>query len=135
MVMKILKNQIFFLLNMILLVSCLSNKKLIPSIDGYYRVKVYKSVMSNRTIIFGNLYEYKTNEPLVISAVKLNNTIPYKSDFTGKYKIVLNHPDTYTFTGVGMPYRFTETDPIKVNVGDSIRIDFYLKPDNTPLVD
>ncbi len=126
--------KITVLLNVILFGGCSSNKKLIPSINGYYRIKFYKSPCTNRTIIFGNIYEHQTDFPVHISAVKLNNYRPYKADLSGKYKFKVK-PDKYTFTGVGMPYKWVETEPIIVKQGDSIRIDFYLKPDNTPLVD
>jgi hypothetical protein len=125
---------VFLLCNVILIGGCSSKKELIPSINGYYRIHFYKSKSSDRTVIFGNIYEYKTNIPLPVSAVKINNYISYKADTTGKYKFSVK-PDTYTFTGIGLPYRFAGTDLIKVNLGDSVKIDFYLKPDITPLSD
>ena len=132
--MKILKIKIIFLLNVILVVACSSNKKLIPSINGYYRIKFYKSPSTNRTIIFGNIYEYKTNQPLPLSVGKVNDYFRHNADIKGKYKFTVM-PDNLIFTGAAYPYKFAETNSINVHKGDSIRIDFYLKPVVTPIID
>ena len=132
--MKTLKNQILVLLNMILFVNCSSNKKLIPSINGYYTIKFYKSSSTNRTVILGNIYEYKTNLPLPLSVVKVNDYFRHNADIKGKYKFTVL-PDNLIFTGTAYPYKYAETNSIDVHKGDSIRIDFYLKPVVTPIYD
>lgn len=132
--MKNFGKQSILLLYIILFIGCLPNKKLIPSIPGYYRIHFYKSSSTGRTIIFGNIREYKTNSTIPISAVKLDNVLSYKADSAGRYKFTVK-PNKYTFTGIGMPFRSAETDPIIVKRGDSVRIDFYLKPDPLILLD
>jgi len=41
----------------------------------------------------------------------------------------------YRFTGKAMPYEFVETKAIAVSKGDSIKINFYLKPYTKPIID
>lgn len=132
--MRSLKTNIYFIFSLALLFSCSSNKKLTPSISGYYKIKIYKSTLKNKAVIFGHIYEYKTTYSIPFSVVKVNNVFINKADVNGIYSFVIQ-PQTCFLRSTAISYKFTEVEKLKISSGDSIRIDFYLKQDGTPLID
>jgi uncharacterized membrane protein len=123
--------KIHFLLTPIILlftvIGCASQQ-------GSYLVNKHQAQSSEANpIIYGYLYEYGTKDPVITSAVTLNKQIKSRVDASlGKYSFSVE-PGKYRFDGIGIGYYPTKTKRIKVVEGDSVRIDFYLKVNDTPL--
>lgn len=87
-----------------------------------------------QSVIYGTIYDYDTREPTNTPAVQVNDKKIYRGNNNGVFKFSVE-PGKYRFTGKAYPYIFVETKAITVNRGDSIKINFYLKPYTKPMID
>lgn len=126
--------KIIILFGIVVCLGCTTEKRITSSRNGSYKVERYKSSSLSKSIVFGCLYDNKTKLPIPYPRIKLSNSIQFKADITGKYRFSIK-PGKYVFVGAGMPYEFLSTNPVKVNLGDSIKIDYYLQQDTTPLIE
>jgi len=85
-------------------------------------------------IVYGYLFEYGTKLPSIVPRVYVGKELKSKADTkSGHYSFSIK-PGNYRFVGKGLGYYSTKTKGIKVSKGDSVNIDFYLKINDTPLV-
>lgn len=116
-----------------MIIGCASQKGLINTKDGSYKIKIAaSSVTIDSAIIYGYIYDEKSKTPIKSGGVKLDGVKRYVSDTAGKYVINLK-PGRYTFQGQGYGYYWPTTKKIKISQGDSVRLDFFLKEDLRPL--
>lgn len=122
------------IINLLLFSNCSTNKELITENCDYYKIYTTKHLVRTvKPTIYGSFYECNTNLPLNYPIIKVNDSVHFKADIKGKFLFSI-YPGKYRFAGVGYPYMQLQTKTIKVNPGDSIRIDFYLRLNTTPLV-
>jgi len=86
-------------------------------------------------MVYGYLYEYGTKLPSIVPRVYVGMELKSKADpASGRYSFSIK-PGKYRFLGKGMGYYSTRTKRMTLRQGDSLNIDFYLKINETPLVD
>jgi hypothetical protein len=86
-------------------------------------------------VVYGYLFEYGTKHPSIVPRVYVGRELKSKADpKSGQYSFSIE-PGKYRFVGKGLGYYSTKTRRIKVSKGDSVNIDFYLRINETPLVD
>jgi hypothetical protein len=101
---------------------------------GTYQMDRKKFSSLKQSVIYGTIYDYDTREPTNFPAIQLNDKKVYRGSINGVFKFSVE-PGKYRFTGKALPYEFVETKAITVNKGDSIKINFYLKPYTKPIID
>lgn len=127
--------RLFIISLLLLTYGCsISQDGLKKTSSGAYKQLREKSKTGNHTVVYGTIFEYKTNEVIHYPVVQVNSENTYKGDSNGYFKFTVV-PGKYHFTGKGYPYLFVETDPITIKKGDSVKLVFYLKPYTKPLVD
>jgi hypothetical protein len=86
-----------------------------------------------KPIVFGYVFEHGTTFPAVSPRIYVGKELKSKANpESGNYSFSIN-PGKYRFVGMGMSYFSTTTRKVKVIEGDSVRIDFFLKPNLTSL--
>lgn len=105
--------------------------------QGLYTVNKHRSKNSTNAdpVIYGSLFEYGTKYSAMVSAVALNHQMKPRFDSKSGLYMFSTKPGKHKFNGMAIGYYPTTTKKIKVTKGDSVRIDFYLKVNDTPLLD
>ncbi|GEM_PF-2542402 len=86
-----------------------------------------------KPIVYGYVFEHGTKFPAISPRIYVGKALKSKADpESGQYAFSIN-PGKYRFVGKGMSYFSTTTRKVKIIEGDSVRIDFYLKANVTPL--
>lgn len=129
-----LNNRFIIFLIVVITSSCSANKRLIGNNCSYYKLKTHKTKLVTKPVIYGTFYDCETNTPLINPVLKINDSTHFKGDSKGRFKF-FTYPGNYKFSGVSYPYLLLQTKTIKANKGDSIKIDFYLQLNTTPLVE
>ncbi|RBL88187.1 hypothetical protein [Chitinophaga flava] len=104
-----------------------------------YTVKKYKKAGTTSSLIVISAFNAKEpNEQSLVGIVLIldaDTTKPFKSiGYEGVYKMQVQ-PGKHKVRAVWPGYKIITTDYIKTNPGDSILLNFYLPPDERPLVD
>jgi hypothetical protein len=86
-----------------------------------------------KPIVYGYVFEHETKFPAISPRIYVGKELKsIVNPESGQYSFSIN-PGKYRFVGMGMSFFSTTTRKVKVIEGDSVRIDFYLKPNATPL--
>lgn len=102
---------------------------------GSYQINKTQTGFNKPGVVYGAVYEYGTKLPATVPRVYIARELQAKADpRSGEYTFTIK-PGRYRFTGRAMSYYPVKTSKIKVHIGDSLRIDFYLRLDETPLID
>jgi len=102
---------------------------------GSYAINKTRSASVKPAVVYGSVYEYGTQLPAIVPRVYVGQKLKAKADpRSGKYAFFIE-PGKYRFTGQAMSFYSTKTSKTKVSIGDSVRIDFYLRVNETPLID
>ena len=109
---------------------CVTKQGLIKKTQGNYDINISKSNSTEDPVVYGAIKEYKTNLPLNGGIIKIDNKIINEANNAGKFKFNIKS-GRHTFTSMLMGYYILKSENIKVFTGDTIKIDFYLKPDTT----
>lgn len=124
----------FLLFASILFSACVVNKP-----DGFiktqngssYSYKVIKTSNKALPVICGSVYEHGTKYLLIAAAVQVDEK---KDSQTDSGKFVLNvQPGKHKFKATWFGYLRCETKTFNTSMGDTIKFDFYLKQNTTPL--
>lgn len=123
--MQVAKINYLAVLFIMLLRSCQASR------NDYKLTILKRNRDDNSAIVFANIKD-SDNDKLLVSAVKVNGESVYESDSLGQ--IVFNiDSGTYLFTGLSIHFEPVNTEEIKINDGDSVIVNFFLKPDQQPL--
>ncbi|WP_367864508.1 hypothetical protein [Pedobacter sp. WC2423] len=113
---------------------CVTQQGQVITKDGNYNVHISKSNSSKDPIVYGRLHEYNSDYIIKIGIVKINDSIIHHADTTGEFSFRVKS-GRYSFKGRCIGNRDVKSKKIRANLGDSIKIDFYLKQDTTKFVD
>lgn len=103
--------------------------------EDAYSIKIKHQAQSGtlKPIVYGYVFEHGTRFTALGPRIYVGKELKSKADpESGHYSFIINR-GKYKFVGMGMSYFSTTTRRVKVIEGDSVRIDFYLKPNATPL--
>ncbi len=117
------------------IISCKTNLKPTNN-NGGYTISVLKnnSLHNNDSIvIYGYIKEIDQNEPLKGAIIKAG-CYSVNVDNDGFYKIRERTEVRMYITGMWIGYKSVESEFFKSQRGDSIKIDFFLTPDDRPLI-
>lgn len=109
---------------------CVTKQGLIKKTQGNYDISISKSNSTRDPFVYGVIKEYRTNDPLNGGIIKIDNKIIKKANNAGKFEFNIKS-GRHTFTNMLMGYYILKSENIKLIAGDTIKIDFYLKPDTT----
>ncbi|MET4138157.1 carboxypeptidase-like regulatory domain-containing protein [Pedobacter sp. UYP1] len=120
----------------ILTASCSTKQGLIKTKESLYELNIKKTSLNHNPVISGYVYEFGTKSPVLGASVwnhkhYNNNT---KVDISGKF-IYSIKPGKYRILASFVGFRPCKTNSITVSKGDTIEIDFYLKPDTSNFPD
>ena len=112
---------------------CMACSSLNQSRYGSYTVDKLTGTPS-KVVVYGKVMDYETKSPLQIGIIiKLNGKKTADVENNGNYKLILT-AGKYRLTGAAMSYEFVTTSKITAKLGDSIKVDFYLKRYDKPIV-
>ncbi|EHQ30118.1 hypothetical protein Mucpa_6060 [Mucilaginibacter paludis DSM 18603] len=101
--------------------------------NGSSTYSIIKSTSNADPVVTGKIYEYGTTVALkTTGAIRVDGKVMSKTDAEGKFSLTLQ-PETYHFEAIGIPYQTFETQKIKVNRSDSIKLNIYVKLYKNPL--
>lgn len=109
---------------------CVTKQGLVKKTPGNYDIHISKSNSTKDPFVYGFVKEYKTNNTLNGGIIKIDNKIINKVNKAGEFMFNIKS-GRHTFTGMLMGYYVLKSKTIKAVPGDTIKIDFYLKPDTT----
>lgn len=125
--------MIFILL---LVVACLGTKlNTYQQKSSYYEIIKHKSLKQNKPVVYGYVYEYGTKHSVPASRILVDGIYDkvFKANNNfGMYKIIVE-PGKHYFAAGGLSYSFFESKKVHLKIGDSVRINFYLKADTSRL--
>lgn len=137
-VKKTIMNKYFLCLIAALLSGCSASKSVLqPTYNrgGYTLDKHFSNSLAKEdsVVIMGKISTLSKADSLIIPTVKYGcNTSQLTS---GEYKIKVKAPDiNLHVTALHIGYLTVETKPLIVQAGDSIKVNFYLVPDERPLL-
>lgn len=127
------------LIFLLLIVSCQTKKisNLRPTNNnGGYTMSVAKNsslYTQDRIVVYGYVKELGQNTPLKASQIKYGcYVINVNND--GFYRFKEKTTEEIFITSSWIGYRTVETENLKLEKGDSVKIDFFLAPDDRPLI-
>ncbi|MEJ8756276.1 hypothetical protein WG947_04665 [Pontibacter sp. H259] len=133
-----MKNLLLYLLISALFVSCKTKQlTLTPTYNkGGYTFEAYKSktlAAHGEFYVGGRIFEEETKQPMPRAVVKLGCYL--SGDDFGNYKFKTK-PGTELNQLISryVGYLDVESRPLKFQAGDSLIIDFYMAPDEKPLI-
>jgi hypothetical protein len=100
---------------------------------GYTITTLKNNKQENNTVIYGYVKDYSSKKPLAQSLVKLGCST-FDVDNSGFYKIKGSAIDNIFLTSISIGYKTIETDYFKLDKSDSTNINFFLSPDDRPLI-
>ncbi|EHQ30961.1 hypothetical protein Mucpa_6912 [Mucilaginibacter paludis DSM 18603] len=101
--------------------------------NGSCTYSIVRSTSNADPVVTGKIYEYGTTVALkTTGAIRVDGKVMGKTDAEGKFSFALQ-PGTYRFEAVGIPYQTFETQKIKVESSDSIKLNIYVKLYKNPL--
>jgi hypothetical protein len=83
-------------------------------------------------VICGSISEYGTKYPLIAAATQIDGDKIIQTD-SGKF-ILHVQPGKHKLKAMWFAYLRCETKTFNTSPGETIKFNFYLKPDTTPLV-
>jgi len=114
-----------------------SNLTLRPTNNkGGYSISIAKNPGLHRSdsiLIYGYVKDIEQNTALVSSFVKAG-CIPVRAGTDGFYRLKEIATDKIYLTCSWIGYKSIETEFLKLTRGDSVRVDFFLAPDDRPLI-
>jgi hypothetical protein len=123
------------LVTLIITITSCSSKRFGVNKGSYSINKSHGKSGTMNPLVYGYLFEYGTKLPSNVPRVYVGKELKSKADpKSGQYSFSIK-PGKHRFVGKGLGYYSTKTKRIKVSKGDSVNIDFYLKINETPLVD
>jgi hypothetical protein len=118
------------------LISSYQQEKVVVRDNGKYIISKMRRVdRLSPPIIYGKIYEYGADTLLEWSRIRELPSMTYhKTDHKTKTYSAILIPGKHKFRGLSVPpWKGVQTKSLKLSIGDSIRIDFYLKRDTIPL--
>ena len=102
---------------------------------GGYTISISKNELmkEDSSIVYGYIKDYTDKNLLTTSIIKIG-CITINVDSKGFYKLKSKTIENTFLTGISIGYRTIETEYFKLDKGDSINIDFFLAPDDRPLI-
>lgn len=102
-------------------------------LKGTYNIKITPA-KSYGSSIECQVYDAETGEPLVVAFIKIDKEESIQTDTTGH----LRHDvaaGRYAITALAYPYHSVTIESLLIKKGETTKVNFYLPPNNTPLID
>jgi hypothetical protein len=120
------------ILLLLLLAGCATRSGTFESKHGSYTISIKKTdSITKPPVIYGDVFEYDTKLPSF--GLIWANKDPYRmTSEIGKYAFELK-PGKYNFTSGYLGFFKVKSRAVKISNGEKVKIDFYLKADETPM--
>lgn len=115
-------------------IGCVTKQGQVKTKNGIYEFYIKKSNSTKDPVVYGRLKEFKTNDTLNGGLVNVDHKLKYDTDKNGRFNFTVKS-GSHFFTGARMGYYLLRSKKIKASLGDTIKIDYYLKPDTSNFPD
>jgi hypothetical protein len=110
--------------------------KLKPTYNkGGYILSIIKNKELGANISISGNFRDIENKELIRFGWVWDECSKFLVDSMGSYNLISTEYEHFRLTANAIGYRNIETEPLKIEKGDSIKIDFYLSQEDEPLID
>jgi hypothetical protein len=107
--------------------SCSTKNKVLNQGEGYYKMSSKNNQKRIEPVILGTVYD-ELGKPFGGATIQINDKGYYTANKLGKY--MFNLPiGKHKVSAKNIGFKMVTLDQLKCDVGDTIRIDFFLKQD------
>ena len=96
-----------------------------------YKGVITQNKIRNNIACSGSVVDGQDGSIVSWAAIKIEDSI-YKADKNGNFQFVLE-PGSYSITAIYVGLEVNSTKNFRLVRGDSLNLDFFMKPDPTPL--